>query len=67
MLDYNLTQRERQIIIRLIELSQHTKEHFEARIVDSCRRHGSIPLSWRGSFSALTVIPWTSPSATCAC
>src|SRR6187431_1473142 len=35
MLDYNLTQRERQIIIRLIELSQHTKEHFEARIVDS--------------------------------
>jgi hypothetical protein len=32
--EYNLTQRERQIIIRLIDLSQHSKEHFEARIVD---------------------------------
>jgi len=34
MLEYNLTQRERQIIIRLLELSQHSKEQFEARIVD---------------------------------
>ena len=34
MLDYNLTQRERQILIRLLELSQHSKEQFEARIVD---------------------------------
>lgn len=34
MLQYNLTQRERQILIRLIELSQHSKENFEARIVD---------------------------------
>jgi len=34
MLEYNLTQRERQIIIRLVALSQHSKEHFEARIVD---------------------------------
>jgi hypothetical protein len=34
MLEYNLTQRERQLVVRLIELSQHSKEHFEARIVD---------------------------------
>jgi hypothetical protein len=34
MLEYNLTQRERQIIVLLIDLSQHSKEHFEARIVD---------------------------------
>jgi hypothetical protein len=33
MLEYNLTQRERQILIRLIELSQHSKDHFEARLV----------------------------------
>jgi hypothetical protein len=33
MLEYNLTQRERQILIRLLELSQHSKEHFEARVV----------------------------------
>jgi hypothetical protein len=32
-LEYNLTQRERQLLIRLIELSQHSKDHFEA-IVD---------------------------------
>jgi hypothetical protein len=35
MLEYNLTQRERQILIRLLDLSQHSKEHFDARIVDS--------------------------------
>jgi hypothetical protein len=29
--EYNLTQRERQILIRLLELSQHSKEQFEAR------------------------------------
>jgi len=34
MLEYNLTERERQILIRLFELSQHSKDHFEARIVD---------------------------------
>lgn len=34
MLEYNLTQRERQILIHLLDLSQHSKEHFEARIVD---------------------------------
>ena len=34
MLDYNLTQRERQILIQLLELSRHSKEQFEARIVD---------------------------------
>ncbi len=34
MLEYSLTERERQIIIQLFELSQHTKEHFEAHIVD---------------------------------
>jgi hypothetical protein len=34
MLEYNLTHRERQILIRLLDLSQHSKEHFDARIVD---------------------------------
>ena len=33
-MEYNLTQRERQIIVRLIDLSQHSKEQFEARVVD---------------------------------
>ena len=33
-LEYNLTHRERQILIRLLELSQQSKEHFEARIID---------------------------------
>src|SRR3954447_3867053 len=30
--EYNLTQRERQILVRLLELSQHSKEQFEARV-----------------------------------
>ncbi len=34
MLEYNLTQRERQILVQLLELSQHSKDHFEARIID---------------------------------
>jgi hypothetical protein len=34
MLEYNLTQRERQIIIRLLDLCQRSKDHFEARIID---------------------------------
>jgi hypothetical protein len=34
MLDFNLTQREREIVIRLLELSQHSKDIFEARLVD---------------------------------
>lgn len=34
MLQYNLTQRERQIVMRLLVLSEHTKEHFEARVID---------------------------------
>ena len=34
MLEYNLTQRERQILIKLLELSQNSKEQFEARLVD---------------------------------
>ncbi|HEX8341414.1 MAG TPA: hypothetical protein VF624_10945 [Tepidisphaeraceae bacterium] len=34
MLEYNLTQRERQILVRLIDLSQHSKDHFEARLID---------------------------------
>jgi hypothetical protein len=35
MLDYNLTQRERQIMIRLLELAQHSSaEYFQARVVD---------------------------------
>src|SRR5215208_7377041 len=33
-MEYNLTQREREIMIRLLELSQHSKDHFEARIID---------------------------------
>ena len=35
MLEYNLTQRERQIVVRLFDLSQHSKDHFEARMVDA--------------------------------
>ena len=34
MSDYNLTQRERQLVVRLIDLSQRSKELFEARIID---------------------------------
>ena len=34
MSEYNLTQRERQILVQLLDLSRHSKEHFEARIVD---------------------------------
>lgn len=33
MLEYNLTQRERQILIRIFELSQHSKDYFGARII----------------------------------
>jgi hypothetical protein len=32
--EYNLTQRDRQILIRLLNLSQHSKDQFDARIVD---------------------------------
>jgi len=34
MLQYNLTQRERQILIKLFELSRHSKDEFEAEIID---------------------------------
>lgn len=34
MLEYNLTQRERQIVLRLLELSKHTKEGFTAQLVE---------------------------------
>jgi hypothetical protein len=34
MVEYNLTQRERQILVRLFELSQHSKDQFEAVIID---------------------------------
>src|SRR5215212_3590595 len=34
MSDYNLTQRERQIVVRLLDLSGQSKDHFEARLVD---------------------------------
>jgi hypothetical protein len=34
MLEYNLTQRERQLLIELLDLSKHSKEHFTARILD---------------------------------
>src|SRR6059058_4456435 len=33
-MEYNLTQRERQILIRLLELSKQSKARFEARIID---------------------------------
>ena len=34
MSEYHLTQRERQIVIRLLDLSRHSKDHFEARTFD---------------------------------
>jgi hypothetical protein len=34
MLEYNLTQRDRQILYRLAELSQHSKDQFEARLLN---------------------------------
>src|SRR6478736_6568346 len=34
MLEYNLTQREPQIVTRLLDLSRHSKDRFEARLVD---------------------------------
>ena len=34
MLEFNLTQRERQIVVRLLELSHQSKDRFVARIVD---------------------------------
>jgi hypothetical protein len=34
MSDYNITQRERQIVVRLLDLSSHSKDRFEARLVD---------------------------------
>jgi hypothetical protein len=34
LLEYNLTQREREILIRVLELSQHSKEHFEAWLLN---------------------------------
>jgi hypothetical protein len=33
MLDYNLTQRERQILLQLLDLSKHSKDRFEERIL----------------------------------
>src|SRR3954447_13229410 len=33
-MDYNLTQRERQLLIQLLDLSKRSKDHFEARILD---------------------------------
>lgn len=35
MLDYNLTQRERALLTRLLDLSKRSKDHFEARILDA--------------------------------
>src|SRR5438045_5757169 len=35
MLEYNLTQRERQIVVRLLDLSQRSKEQFDARTIDA--------------------------------
>jgi hypothetical protein len=33
-MDYNLTQRERQIVIQLVELSRHSREYFIAQTLD---------------------------------
>ena len=33
-MEYNLTQRDRQILLRLLDLSRHSKEVFEAEVVD---------------------------------
>lgn len=40
MLEYHLTQRERQILVRLFDLSRHSKEPFEARLVDPAASAG---------------------------
>jgi len=60
MLDYNLTQRARQIIIRLLELSQNSKENFEARTVNpsaegSITRFGASRF-WRYRTEALIIL-----------
>jgi hypothetical protein len=34
MLEYNLTQRERQLVVQLVDLSQNSKDYFEARALD---------------------------------
>ena len=34
MSDYNLTQRERQIVVRLLDLSQNSNDRFAVRLVD---------------------------------
>jgi hypothetical protein len=34
MLEYNLTQREREIVTRLLDLSRHSKDRFDARLLD---------------------------------
>jgi hypothetical protein len=34
-MDYNLTQRERQLLIRLLDLSKRSKDQFEAKILDA--------------------------------
>lgn len=33
MLEYNLTQRERQLLVKLLDLSRNSKDHFEARLM----------------------------------
>jgi hypothetical protein len=40
MLEYNLTQRERQLLVQLLDLSRHSKEHFEARLIDPAAKAG---------------------------
>ena len=40
MLDYNLTQRERQILLQLLTLSKHSKDNFEAKVIDSSADEG---------------------------
>lgn len=45
MLEYNLTQRERQIVVRLLDLSQHSKDHFEAKLLDPASKGPSRELA----------------------
>jgi hypothetical protein len=33
-MEYNLTERDRQLLLQILQLSQHSKDHFAARIID---------------------------------
>src|SRR5688572_1841109 len=59
MLEFNLSQRERQILIQLIDLASNSKEQFEARIADLAgfgpgRELARIPFGCGGASMSLT-------------